>query len=76
MLYHIGFEKDGDRLIIHAAQDVDALPCELWIYKGQRDITRARLHARRHALRLAVNATYGTAFTRVCLWGYAGAGKG
>jgi hypothetical protein len=66
--YHIGFARDGDRLLVYAVTDRDLLPSDLWRYVGVRCISRRRLHEVRYQLLAAVNATFGTTFARVKVW--------
>jgi hypothetical protein len=63
--YHIGFGRDGDRLLVYAVTDRDVLPPDLWRYWGLRCISLRRLHQVRYQLMEAVNVTFGTRFTRV-----------
>jgi hypothetical protein len=63
-IYHIGFGRDGDRLLVYAVTDRDLLPADLWRYWGVRCISRRRLREVRHELLAAVNQTLGTRFAR------------
>lgn len=47
-IYHVGFSKRGQTLVIEATRSVDYLSCELYDYMGRRETTKAQLRANRY----------------------------
>jgi hypothetical protein len=64
-LYHIGFIKHKDTLIIQARTVKDTLDCELWQYHGEHLTTKRKLYAQRYAIRDIVNKENLTTFKSV-----------
>jgi hypothetical protein len=68
-IYHVGFRKDGNTVVVEAATSIDCPSCELWQYKGQRETTKTALKARVYGDRKlfldTLNAQEGTAFKYV-----------
>ena len=67
MSYHIGLVKDGDRLIVEVARNLDQLNCELWKYYGERETTIAALKRNSAAILEAVNCEFGKQFRSVVI---------
>ena len=49
-IYHVGLCKRGNTLVIQATRCVDYLSCEVYDYMGQRETTKAQLHAKRYGI--------------------------
>lgn len=49
-MYHIGVSKRGRTIIVQAVENVDQLSCEIYLYFGQRDVTKKHLRQSRKVL--------------------------
>jgi hypothetical protein len=65
--YHVGFLKDGNRVIVQMARSIDQLSCELWRYAGERITTPQLLKSRKDELLAAINKQFKTTFTRIVI---------
>ena len=50
MVYHVGFSKRGRTLVIEARRNIDFLSCELYDYKGRREVSKEHLKAHRYEI--------------------------
>lgn len=78
MRYHLGVSfgvpaglyANGHRagtLVLHVRDCVDALPCDLWLYLGERITTKRALRAKRAGILAMLNREQGTAYTRLLI---------
>jgi hypothetical protein len=50
MVYHVGFSKRGNTMVIEACRDIDYMSCELYDYMGKRETTKRSLHDNRYQI--------------------------